>query len=188
MTYLRCSLMMLILAPTAAIAANTPLNVKSGLWEETRQTESTGVPPIPQSVLDTMPPEQRAKMEAMMKAQAARGPHLTSTVQRNCMTKEDFDQVFMPDDNKQCTHRVINSSGSTMEIEAQCAKDGGVKTTMSMRFEASSPERVTGVSTIKTGSTTQGDGRSMTLTTRINARWLGADCGQVKPFSALKKR
>lgn len=186
MTYLRCSLMMLILAPTAAIAANTPLNVKPGLWEETRQNESSGMPPIPQSVLDTMPPEQRAKMEAMMKARAASGPHSTSTVVRNCMTKEDLNRPFMPDDKKQCTHRVINSSGSIMEIEAQCAQDGGVKSTMSMRFEASSPERVTGISTLKTGSTTQGNGRSMTLTTRINARWLGADCGEVKPFSAPK--
>ena len=185
MTYLRCSLMMLILAPTAAIAANTPLNVKSGMWEETRQTESSGVPPIPQSVLDTMPPEQRAKMEAMMKARAA-GPHLTSKVVRTCMTKEELNRPFMPDDIKECTHRVINSNGSIMEIEAQCMQDGVVKATMSMRFEASSPERVTGISTFKSMSPTQGDGRSMTLTTRINARWLGADCGEVKPFSAPK--
>ena len=62
MTYLRCFLMMLILVPTAAIAANTPLNLKLGLWEDTSQTESSGMPPIPQSVLDTIPPEQRAKM------------------------------------------------------------------------------------------------------------------------------
>jgi Protein of unknown function (DUF3617) len=181
MTYLRCFLMMLILAPTAAIAANTPLNLKLGLWEDTSQTESSGMPPIPQSVLDTFPPEQRAKMEAMMKAQAASGPRSTSKVVRSCMTKEELTRPFMPDDIKECKHRVINSSGSMMEIEAQCMQDGVVKTTLSMRFEASSPERVTGISTLKFMSTTQGDGRSRTITTRTTARWLGADCGEVKP-------
>ena len=56
----------------ACVAQNTPLNVKTGEWEATITNETSGQMPIPQEMIDKMTPEQRAKMEAMMKA---RGMH-----------------------------------------------------------------------------------------------------------------
>ena len=48
----------------------TPLNVKEGLWEITVTHSMTGMPnmpAIPPDALAKLPPEQRARMEAMMK-------------------------------------------------------------------------------------------------------------------------
>src|ERR1700676_2872864 len=48
-----------------------PLNVKTGLWQVSTTTTMSGLPDIPpemQARLDQMTPEQRAKMEAMMKS------------------------------------------------------------------------------------------------------------------------
>jgi Protein of unknown function (DUF3617) len=186
LAYRCCTLILLILTPTAASLATTPLNVKPGLWETTVQQESSGMPPIPQAALDKLPPEQRARLETMIQARAAGGPHTSSRVERSCLTRAELEQPFMPDENKHCTHRVVSSTGSKMEIEAQCAQDGAVKSAMSMRFEASSPEHVAGIITVTAESTTPGDGHTMTIKNHMDARWLGADCGDVKPVSPPK--
>jgi hypothetical protein len=160
-----------------------------------------GMPQIPQAVLDAMPPDQRANLESMLKSPEQRAKFETMLKsqqsqfnsqlskreeERICLTKADLNQPFTPDDTKQCTHRVISSTGSKMEIEALCTLDGGVKTTVSARHEALSPERVTSIVTTRTESKAPGDGRPMTMTSRMNARWLGADCGEVKPVSVPK--
>lgn len=207
MAGLRYLLLMPIFVATAAGAATTPLNVKPGLWEMTMQIDPSGMPgmpgmpQIPQAVLDAMPPDQRANLESMLKSpeQRAKFESMLKSQQsqfnsqlskreeeRICLTKADLNQPFTPDDTKQCTHRVISSTGSKMEIEALCTLDGGVKTTVSARHEALSPERVTSIVTTKTEPKAPGDGRPMTMTSRMNARWLGADCGEVKPVGSSK--
>ena len=53
-----------------------PLNVKTGLWQVSTTTTMSGLPEIPpdmQARLDQMTPEQRAKMEAMMKSRFGGG-------------------------------------------------------------------------------------------------------------------
>jgi len=194
MARLRYLLLMPIFVATAASAATTPLNVKPGLWEMTMQIDPSGMPgmpgmpQIPQAVLDAMPPDQRATFESMLKSQQSQfNSQLSKTeVERSCLTKADLNQPFILGETRQCTHRVISSTGSKMEIEALCTQDAGVKTTVSTRLEALSPERVTSIVTMKADSKTPRDGRAMTMTSRMNARWLGADCGEVKPVSSSK--
>ena len=43
-------------------------------------------------MIDKMTPEQRAKMEAMMKARGMDGPR--TTVTKHCVKKEDLDKPF----------------------------------------------------------------------------------------------
>ena len=56
---------------TAAVWAAdnvTPLDVRLGLWETKSTSQMSGAPPIPESMLRSLSPEQRTKMEAMAKA------------------------------------------------------------------------------------------------------------------------
>jgi hypothetical protein len=58
-------------------AATEPLNVKTGLWQVTEISTTSGLPPIPASMqarLDKMTPEQRAKLEAAMKGRVGGTP------------------------------------------------------------------------------------------------------------------
>ena len=48
-----------------------PLDVKTGQWESTMTGQTTGMPPIPDDVLNRMTPEQRAKIQAAMQAREA---------------------------------------------------------------------------------------------------------------------
>jgi len=148
------------------------------------------MPPDQRANIESMlkSPEQRAKFETMLKSQQSQfNSQLSKTeVERSCLTKADLNQPFIPGETRQCTHRVISSTGSKIEIEALCTQDAGVKTTVSARHEALSPERVTSIVTMKTESKAPGDGRPMTMTSRMNARWLGADCGEVKPVGSSK--
>ena len=162
----------LALALVAAGPAPTPLNVKPGLWETTVQMESRGTPSIPPEVLSRMPPEARAQVEAMIRSGAA--SHLVPSqteVERRCLTAADR-QPFIPVDNDVCTLRVITSTSSVLQTEAQCRSEEGVESRVASRIEALSPDRVTGTNTLRTG-----DGQGMTLTTRLEARWISADCG-----------
>src|SRR5882724_1490051 len=49
-----------------------PLDVKTGLWETTTTNTHSGEMPLPAELLDRLTPEQRARMEARMKANSAR--------------------------------------------------------------------------------------------------------------------
>ena len=90
-------------SPTLWAADNiTPLNVKEGLWEMTMTHSMTGmpaVPNIPPDALAKLPPEQRARVEAMMKG----GPN----VQKVCITKEKLEKHSAFSNNRgDCTRTV----------------------------------------------------------------------------------
>ncbi len=167
---------LLALSLVAAGPAPTPLNVKPGLWETTLQSESRGTPSIPPEVLSRMPAEARAQVEAMLRSGAAGNllPPPQTEVERSCLTAADR-QPFIPVDNDVCTMRVITSTASVLQTEAQCRSEEGVESRISSRVEALSPDLVTGTNTMRTG-----DGQGMTLTTRLEARWISADCGGVR--------
>ncbi len=68
----------------------TPLNVKEGLWEITVTHSMSGMPAmpsIPPDALAKMPPEQRARIEAMMKGGASTDVH------KDCITKEKLEKT-----------------------------------------------------------------------------------------------
>src|ERR1700687_4981983 len=96
----------------------TPLNVKEGLWEMTVTHSMTGMPAMPAIPPDTlakMPPEQRARVEAMMKGGASTDVH------KECITKEKLEkQLAFSDDRKECTRTVPNSTSSKLEMKIHC--------------------------------------------------------------------
>ena len=162
-------LMALICSGIQAADSITPLDVKLGQWESTMTMETNGQPPIPQELLDRMTPEQRAKMEEMMKSRAARGPRTTTT--KSCLKKEDLDKAMSFGTNNRCSRTIITSSRSKQEIHIECTERGG-KQSGTVRIEAASSESVKG----STEMTMTAGGRTMNVNGTFAAKWLGPTC------------
>src|SRR5208337_3517018 len=95
-----------------------PLNVREGLWEVTVTRSMTGMPAtptIPPETLAKMPPEQRARIEAMMKGGSS------TDVRKECVTKEKLEKHSAFSANRgDCTRTVVNSTGSKLEVKFHC--------------------------------------------------------------------
>jgi hypothetical protein len=170
---LRLAVIGLGLAPLAAPAADR-IAARPGLWEFTHQNSNTGAPPIPAEVLAKLPPDTLAKMQAQMQ-------HPATVSNRSCITAQDLDRGFNPDDrpNSRCKNTVLSHSSTALEIAIDCADLGKEHGSGhgTAKFQTAGPEAMTGTidMTIKVGEQT------MTHHSQVSGRWLGADCGDVKP-------
>jgi hypothetical protein len=148
----------------------TPLNVKEGLWEMTVTHSMTGMPAIPPDALAKMPPEQRARMEAMMKGAPS------TSVRKECITKEKLEKYSAFDANRgNCTRTVITSTAGKLEMKFHCeekqsSSDG------TFLVEAMGSDSVKGTM----HSVTNNNGRTMNMDFTINSKYLGPSCGDVK--------
>jgi hypothetical protein len=165
-------LAVLILAAGAALADDiTPLGLKPGLWETTTVQERSGMPSIPPEKLASMPPEARARIEAMSGGKAA------ATTRQSCRVENDL-KPFTDDSNQSCKQTIVTSTGTKQEVKMECDKGTGTVT-----LEAKDSEHVNGLVLMHMSS----NGRSMDMKINITAKWISSSCGDVKPSSLGKK-
>jgi hypothetical protein len=161
------SLAAALFCATAWAAGTTPLNVKTGEWETTMSGGSSGQLPIPQEMLDKMTPEQRARMEAAMKARGGQGPR--TTVRKSCVRKETLDKPFGNDEErKSCKQTIVTSSATRQEIHMQCENGGGTQTG-TFKLEAVDSGNVKGSMQMTASS----GARAMNINYTFSAKWLG---------------
>lgn len=165
----------------AAAGAQT---LKPGLWEISNKT--AGNPQMDQAMaqmqqqLASMSPQQRKQMEAMM---AQRGVRMAPsagggmTVQM-CMTREMVERNDLPVRNG-CTTTKHERSGNTVHVAFRCANP---PSSGEGEFTLASPESYRSRMTLKTDV----EGRSETVTMESSGKWLGADCGSVRPVAPGK--
>lgn len=178
----------LVLFSVSAVAATDNFNIKPGLWETTTSSQSQGSPSVPpeqkaerDKMMARMSPEMRARIEAAQKKYQANAgaPH----VRKSCVTKEDLNKPMSFEDAKEggkCTKTVLKSTSSTQEIRVDCADDR-YKSSGTIRVTASNPENWSG--TLDTTLTPVAGGAPITVKTNMSGKWLGPDCGDVKPHS-----
>ena len=166
---------------TSAAWAQT---MKPGLWEITNQMQGAagGQMAEMQKQMASMPPEQRKMMEDMMAKQGmqmgkASGGGMAVKV---CMTKEMVERNEVAQQQDGCTHTTSPRSGNTMKFAFVCTKppsrgDGQVTFV--------SPEAYT--MQMKAVTTVKGKEEAMDM--QASGKWLGTDCGNIKPLSAPKK-
>ena len=151
----------------------TPLNVKEGLWEMTVTHSMSGMPAmpdIPPDVLAKMPPEQRARMEAMMKG----GP--STDVRKECITKEKLAKNSAFSNNRgDCTRTVVNSTGSKLEVKIHC-EEKQASTDGTLVLETVGSDHVKGTMQ----SATNANGHTMNMNFTFSSKYLGPTCGDVK--------
>jgi hypothetical protein len=149
----------------------TPLNLREGLWEVTTTHSMSGVPAmpnIPPDALAKMPPEQRAKIEAMMSGRP--------DVRKECVTKEKLAKNLMfSKDRGDCSRTVVNSTGSKLEVKIHC-EEKQATSDGTLVLEALTTDGVKGTMHMVTNS----DGHNMNMDLTFSSKYLGPACGDVK--------
>jgi hypothetical protein len=154
-------------------------NIKPGLWEVTSNPQISGQMPIPDEDLAKMTPEQRARMEAAMKS-AGGQPH----VYKDCMTPEKIAHGFDIDrhEDSSCTRKIVSSSANEVTLHDECNKPKR-KTVSDVHFEVKGTTAMTGKITVVM---TSDSGKSMTVNTTLQGKWLSASCGAIKDSEVEK--
>jgi hypothetical protein len=167
----------LALIPVAALAEK--LDVKPGLWETITTTDiggmaASGMAGIPPDILAKMSPEQRAKMEAMMKGQGA----ANTFTNQSCVTEKDLERGLRPENTKEQSCKVdsVSVQGKTQEAHVTCTSSRGTSTGV-FKMTATSRESYEGTMDMNTTA----NGHPMTVKIKLKGKWLGANCGSVKP-------
>lgn len=164
-----------IVTGTAGLGQAQAPPIKPGLWQVRSERELDGqrqqMPDMSEH-LKNMPPEARRQMEAVMKA---RGVDIGGGGDmRICLTKESLDQDRWRDERGTCKTDFTSRSGSSWKWRTSCQEppsetDG----------EATFPNAENYV--VKTTTTMNMQGQPRTTRMTLTSRWLGADCGDVKP-------
>lgn len=149
----------------------TPLNVKTGLWQNTATITISGSLGLPEDVVAKLTPEQKARYEAAIQAHA--GEHSSTHTNKGCLTQEDLtkDPFEQKDSEGIHCHGTLLSSTST-DIVLQEACTGDASMTYTMKIHAVDQEHATGTGQ---GTGTMG-GKTMNSSVKWDAKWLGATC------------
>lgn len=169
-----------VLLPVGScLAQNIPFDAKLGLWETSTKTELGGsamaMPQIPPEALAKMPPEQRARLEAMMKSRGGGAPGITTV--RSCLTRESLNRgLALGQTDRNCTRTLVSSSASKQVMRIDCNQEE-MKVTGEITIERTDAEHVKGNMAMK-GSAGE---RPMDMKMSFDSKWVSADCGDVKP-------
>ncbi len=157
----------------AAQAQSSP-PLKPGLWQVQSEREVDGQKaPDPMEMLKSLPPESRKQMEAMMKQ---RGFGVGSDgVQKICHSRESLDQGKWGGDSESCKTDITSRSPTVWKWRSSCTQPA---------YEGSGEAHFAGPEnyTVKNLMTTQHEGKARTTRMTLTARWLGPDCGDLKPI------
>jgi hypothetical protein len=166
----------IVLVALAAFAGDKVqrLNVKTGLWENTTTVNSQGQMPIPAEMLERLTPEQRARMEARMKAQP--NERSRTFTEKHCVTAKDLNDgtLFSKNPSQECTQEIVNSTSTSAEVHLVCAAEG-IKGDGTVKVQVLNPENVKGTTQIHAS----GNGQTINTNSSFTAKWLSASCGKV---------
>lgn len=164
-----------LLCPLGAWAADQPFDIRPGLWSITSTVQISGLPPIPN--LDQMTPEQRARVEAMMKNMA--GGHTNTT--KSCVTRQSIDKAIADassNRNATCAPKLMNVTDAKVQMHIDCTQNGETKSTGDINIERQDAEHFKGNGAIKSSGA---NGRVMDMKMTMNGVFVSSDCGSVKP-------
>jgi hypothetical protein len=161
---------MAVSAAAPALAADH-LDVKPGLWSMTMQTQMGGVPNVD---LSKVPVAQRAIVQKMMAAQM--GKAAKPKAFESCLTEADLSKplAFQGENDPLCKVSVKKITASEVQYGEECT--GAHARSVTTDFKAANEESVSG----RSRAVSQG----VTVEVAISGKWVGADCGAVKPGHA----
>ena len=131
-----------------------------------------------EAAMQSLTPEQRAKMEALQKQLKQRQDMPQVHSDRSCWTKAKMEKngFFGKESaNEACLNTITQNDSHKMVISMVCA---GKETTGKgqLVFNATSPTTVTGTMDM----TMMINGKAMTSHTDFHSNWIGPDCGDIK--------
>ena len=173
-----------VVACFAALSAYAQTS-KPGLWEVT--SKIGGNPEMDKAMADmqkqmaAMPPEQRKQMEAMAAKQGVTlsGP-AGAMAMKSCVTKEMLEQSQLPMQTQgKCTSTTVEKTSKSVKVKYSCTEP-----LSSGEGEFNFPNDSSYTSKIKMTSSLQGKAQQTTIDG--SGKWLGTDCGTVKPMAMPK--
>lgn len=161
-----------------AVSGASAQTLKPGLWEV--QHKMKGNPEMERQLeearkqMAAMPPEQRKQMEAMM---AGRGVQMGMGGQsvRMCLTKDMVERNEIPAQQGDCRMTNQQRTGNTLKLNFTCTNP---PSSGESQMTINSPESYA----MKTTATSNIDGRVEKMSVEGTGKWLGADCGSLKPM------
>jgi len=166
-----CAALVLAGSPAWALAQTPP--IKPGLWEAKSEAGADGQKTTqPADRLQSLPPAVRAQVEASMKQKGiAMSPGGASRI---CFSKESMDPARWGN-AASCTTEYSARSSKSWKWHSVCSQPE-----MTIDGEAifASPESYA----VHTTTTMKRKGEAKTSQRTVRAKWLGADCGDLKPF------
>lgn len=194
-----------VVISTAVLSAQAePIKVdmKAGLWENTMTWDADSAKEMQAMQTDqmkvameqmkeqfaNMPPEQRKQMEAVM-AQA--GMEIkddsisfqndqvqissSGTTAKTCITQAEIDRGELPDDVEGCTSTLKKISATRFKSTYVCS--GEEQSTGESEVNFHSPKHYSGTGTMVHVM----NGEKRTMNFKMEGKWLGANCGDIKP-------
>jgi hypothetical protein len=162
--------------------------LKPGLWEVTHKMNGANSQVDQQMAqmqkqMAAMPPAQRKQMEEMMAKQGTQmggGTPAGGTGMKMCMTKEMAERSEIPAQQGDCKTTQQSRTGNTMKVAFTCTNP---PSSGEGQYTFTSAEAYNMKMTVTT--TVQGKPQKMNM--EGSGKWLGADCGNVKPVAPPKK-
>jgi hypothetical protein len=163
-------------------------SLKPGLWESTHKTQFGGDSQMAQQMaqaqqqMANMPPEQRKMMEDMMKSRGmsmSPGSGGAGMTVKYCLTKEQAERKEIPAQRGDCKSTQTPAGPGKMKMTFSCANppsSGEGEVTFA------SPDAYS----MKMVVNTTIQGRPEKINMEGSGRWLGANCGDIKPFTPPK--
>lgn len=163
---LRACALAACLVPVAALAGQG----KAGLWEISTQINMGAAMP-------EIPPEQMEMMKKM--GIKMPGPGGDPIVIKQCITKEQAERDEPPKvqkDDSGCKTANVNKSSKGMTADMVC--DGRMKGKGTVKVNYHGSDQYSGTWSFK--GRDEG-GSDVQMSSEFSGKWLGADCGNVKP-------
>lgn len=172
------SMSIVVLALAAPFQASRAQTMKPGLWEHTSSTRSQSgemerAMAEAQKQMAAMSPEQRRQMEQAMGMQLSAGPGGRNTV-RICITPEDATKFDIQSDPN-CRQQVTQRGGGTVRIKFSCSGEMPSEGEGTMTFKGDN------AFSGKFMMQVRADGKTDRMEITQEAKWLGNDCGALKP-------
>ena len=168
-----CVLTCSVLPIMTGFFQQTKFDIKTGLWEQTMVSHSTGAPPLSDDMKAQLTPEQKKKMADAVAAANASPSQQTTRV---CMSQDKIDRGFADEANRPgCTQTVVTNTPTVLEVRQECSDPSG-KIVITLHYKALSRETVTG----KTHLEMTRGGQTMVSDGTIQGKWVSDSCGDVK--------
>jgi hypothetical protein len=169
--------------------AENPLGMQAGLYElKTVKLVQDGVDHSAQmsdtmakmqAQMASMPPDQRAKMEAMMQQHGVNLNAGSGTVQM-CLSGEQLKKNFVPGQQNGKCDPAYTQTGSTFAFSYHCQLNGGTST------GKGTATRSGDTISFAVDDTTTGAAGTHSNHSELQMHYLGADCGSIKPADSSK--
>lgn len=176
----------LVAFSTLAAQAQTMSDpIKQGLWESqmTMSMQMT-LPPDVEARIAAMPQAQQAQVRSMMGGAGGGAP--TTSTNKSCVaqttTVDDLLNQGQQKAGMKCTYSNRQQTASSVSFDVSCGTPQGTATGH-MKFVIADSEH--GTSTTHMTSTMSQNGKTvnMAMDATSTFKYLGADCGDVKPYA-----